>query len=453
MKAIASAAGAMLMAMAGSALSGNPILSNNMPDPHITVLDGQYWIYPTTHNGTQFKGYSSTDLQSWTDQGVVFDLANSTGGWADESGWAPAVAYKNGTYYFYYSAEAPYPNSQIGVASSTSPNGTFTDHGVLVSSDSSVEAIDPMVFIDDDGKAYLYYGGSAGSKLAIWELNANMTSTTGSRQLSSPSYFTEAPFMHKRNGTYYLTYSHGSWFNSTYSVHYSTASSPTGPWYYGGKILSSNASYCGPGHSSILQRPGRDEWYIAYHRYENGSCTGLRKTSIEPLTYNGSGGINTVTMTTTGVTSSKPPTLASGTYKIINKLSNKALDMAGCVTGNETNIIQWSYWGGNCQQWDVTPLGDGSYQILAKGTSQSLDRHACSAADDTNVKLYEYGTWNDPCQRWKIIATGDNAFKVVAKDNVNQGLDVHMCSTSNGANVKMYAHWGGDCQRWRFETP
>lgn len=194
-----------------AATTGNPMLPGDTPDPHIAVLDGKYWLYPT--GGGQFRAYSSFDLTNWVDEGVVLDLGPGVS-WTDRNGWAPAIVFRNGKYYFYYSANGPAPDSKIGVAVGNSPRGPFTDKGVpLVHSTSTVEAIDPMVFVDDDGQAYLYYGGSAGSNLAIVKLNSDMTSLAGTPVVRTPSYFTEAPFMHKPNGIYYMTYSNGRWYD------------------------------------------------------------------------------------------------------------------------------------------------------------------------------------------------------------------------------------------------
>ncbi len=345
-------------ALAGSS---NPILKPDAPDPHVAYLGGKYWIYPTaapdsTKCCQEFHAFSSTDLVNWKDEGVVLSLSSVS--WAKDNGWAPAIAYRNGKYYFYFSAGGPYnrttdpaDGSKIGVAVADSPAGPFTDIGTpLVLSDSEVEAIDPMVFIDDNGKAYLYYGGSARSNLAIHELGDNMT-TVGPRTVLTPPHFTEAPFMHKRNGIYYMSYSNGAWDTPGYNVRYATAPDPKGPWQYRGQILAQDYRYWGPGHHSILQIPGTDQWYIVYHRYENSTefyaDPKRRAAAIEPLYYNDNGSIQPVLMTP-----AEPP-LAGGTYKLVAKHSGKALDVAGCSTADGADVITWPYWGGDCQQWRI----------------------------------------------------------------------------------------------------
>lgn len=290
-----------------SALAGNPnpILPGYHADPYAQYFAGKYWIYPTaevsgSQPGSKFRAYSSTNLTTWVDEGQIFDLGPQVS-WADTNGWAPSVVFRNNQYYFYFSAGGVGggQNSKIGVAIGSSPKGPFTDIGApLVSSKltaPTVEAIDPHVFVDGDGQAYMYYGGSWGSNLAIQKLNSNMTSLSGSLSIVTPSYYTEGPFMSKRNGLYYMSYSNGAWNNDTYNVRYSTASSPMGPWTYRGQILSSDATHKGPGHHSFLQVPGTDTWYIVYHYWDTSFAA--RHVAIDSLSYNADGTIKPVVMT------------------------------------------------------------------------------------------------------------------------------------------------------------
>jgi len=283
----------------------NPILPSHHADPYIAYLGGQYWIYPTSEDTKSFRAFSSSNLVDWVDQGQVFNLSQSS--WATNGyGWAPCVVSFNGNYYFYYAmgGAAGWQDSKIGVAIGPSPTGPFTDSGaaLVVSQTSSphVEAIDPMVFFDTDGKVYLYYGGSAGANLGIRQLNTNdMTSFSSSLSVVTPSNFTEAAFMSKRNGIYYISYSNGSWQTNTYNVRYATGSSPLGPWTYAGQILTSDSLHKGPGSHALLQLPNTDSWYICYHYWDSVYST--RHTALDVLNYNVNGSIKPVAMTGGGV--------------------------------------------------------------------------------------------------------------------------------------------------------
>jgi len=287
--------GAFLAAAQGKPT--NPVFAG--ADPHAVRIGSKIWVYPTRHGqDLSFSAFSSADLKTWTDHGPVLRFADVK--WIKDDGqnehypWAPAIAIKDGKFYFYYSVgpQGATP-SRIGVAVGTSPQGPFVDSGKpLLTGGNGFEAIDPMVFIDSKSeRAYLYAGGSAGAKLRVFELTEDMTRLRREIPVQTPPNFTEGAFMHERNGVYYLSYSHGGWRDSSYSVHYATSDSPTGPWQYRGVILSSDAHHKGPGHHSFFRGPGREEWYIAYHRWNNakgdGPYNGERQVAIDVLRYDG----------------------------------------------------------------------------------------------------------------------------------------------------------------------
>ncbi|MGN9758529.1 immunoglobulin-like domain-containing protein, partial [Streptomyces sp. SD31] len=138
----------------------SPVLPGLTADPNIVRFGDTFYLYPTTDgfpgwSGTQFKAYSSTDLVHWKDHGVILDLGPDVS-WADSRAWAPAIAEKDGKYYFYFCADA-----NIGVAVSDSPTGPFKDalgQPLLKAGQFSGQMIDPAVFTDDDGQSYLYWG-------------------------------------------------------------------------------------------------------------------------------------------------------------------------------------------------------------------------------------------------------------------------------------------------------
>ena len=163
-----------------------------------------------------------------------------------------------------------------------------------------------MVFTDPKtGISYLYAGGSAGSRLRVFELNPNMVSFAREITVQNPTNFTEGAFMHYRNGIYYLSYSHGGWNSDSYSVHYCTAAGPVGPWTYRGAVMVSNGVHKGPGHHSFLYNGAMEEWYIFYHRWNkrtgSGPYTGSRSVAIEKMRYESDGRIKPFVLTDTGV--------------------------------------------------------------------------------------------------------------------------------------------------------
>ncbi|HEY0865881.1 MAG TPA: family 43 glycosylhydrolase [Fimbriimonas sp.] len=286
----------------------NPVMAG--ADPHAAVIDGRLWIYPTNHppGDPKFFAFSSSDMRRWDRHGPVLSFSEIP--WIKEDGepnhyaWAPALAERNGTYYFYFSVgpQGRTP-ARIGVGSGKSPAGPFKDSGrPLLVGGNGFEAIDPMVFRDPkSGRYFLYAGGSAGAKLRIFELDDTMMRMQREIPVETPPKFTEGAFVHYRKGVYYLTYSHGGWRTSGYSGHYATSATPVGPWRYRGSFLTSSERHKGPGHHSVFRGPGEDEWYIAYHRWNDaqgdGPYQGSRQIAIDRLVHEHGTWLRSVQMT------------------------------------------------------------------------------------------------------------------------------------------------------------
>ncbi len=289
--------------------TSNPLFPG--ADPHVTVLGKTFWVYPTYSQRGQeeFHVFTSTNLLDWQRHGPVLSFKDvswiKADGRARHGAWAPCVTQRGGRYYFYYSVgpQTETHPSRIGVAVSDHPAGPFRDSGKpLLTGGNGFEAIDPMVFTDPkSGKSWFYVGGSAGATLRVFELNDDMIGFAREVKVETPPHFTEAAFLHEREGCYYLSYSHGSWQHSSYSVHYATATTPTGPWQYRGAILTSDARHKGPGHHSIVQDPRDGSWLIFYHRWNNavgdGPYRGSRQVCVDRLEYDESGLLKPVVMT------------------------------------------------------------------------------------------------------------------------------------------------------------
>jgi len=285
-----------------------PVIPGLFADPHITTFGGRYYLYPTTDGyagwgGTYYKAFSSADLVTWTDHGVVLDHGPDVS-WADNSAWAPAVATRNGRYYMYFSGGLASGNTakQLGVAVADAPTGPFRDAlgRPLVRSDqfSGGQAIDPAVFTDDDGQSYLYWG--QGVARAV-RLNADMVSFDPAQvRVVTPAGYNEAPFVLERNGTYYLMWSENDTRSEDYRVAYATGTSPLGPWTNRGVVLQKrlDLGIKGTGHHSVVRAPGTDTWYVAYHRFAVPAGNGTnRETTIDRLEFNADGTIRPVVPT------------------------------------------------------------------------------------------------------------------------------------------------------------
>lgn len=292
----------------------NPVMPG--ADPHALAHGKTVWVYPTRADpeGGAFYAYSSDDLKHWTRHGPVLRCRDvpwlKADGRPRHGAWAPGVIARGGKWYFYYAVgpQTKTHPSRIGVAVGDSPAGPFRDSGrPLLTGGNGFEAIDPMVFADPaTGKYYLYAGGSAGAKLRMFELAPDMAELAAEIPVKTPPRFTEGAFMHFRDGLYYLSYSHGKYKTSSYSVHYATAPSPSGPWTYRGAILTGDALHKGPGHHSFFINPSDGAELIAYHRYDGESGDGpyksRRKIAFERVDYNADGTIRPIVMTDAGKT-------------------------------------------------------------------------------------------------------------------------------------------------------
>ncbi len=179
--------------------------------------------------------------------------------------WAPSVASKDGRYYMYFSAG---DGAGLGVAVADSPRGPFVDalgHPLVEQYHHGAQPIDANAFVDDDGKAYLYWGGWKRAVMA--ELGEDMISLVSEITEITPENYVEGPFMLKRKGVYYFMWSEGGWTDASYGEAYGRSNSPFGPFKREGVLLQNDDSIAvGAGHHSVIQLPGIDEYLIAYHR-------------------------------------------------------------------------------------------------------------------------------------------------------------------------------------------
>ncbi len=301
----------------------NPVLEGFYADPDILYSEKtkKYYIYPTSDgfnnwSGTYFKTFSSTDLVNWKDEGIILDL-NKDVSWAKRNAWAPCIIEKkiNRQYkYFYYFTAA----QKIGVAVADDPAGPFVDMGKALIDQKPAgikggQEIDPEVFTDPQtGKSYLYWGNGY---MAVAELNDDMISVKQETlKIITPTdkTFREGTTVFYRNGQYYFMWSEDDTRSENYRVRYGTSSSPLGPISIPVNNLviakDSTTGIYGTGHNSILQVPGKDEWYIVYHRfnYPNGINMGRaagynREVCIDKLEFNADGSIKKVQPTHKGI--------------------------------------------------------------------------------------------------------------------------------------------------------
>lgn len=295
-------------------MSGNPVFPGWYADPEAIIFNKTYWIYPTysaPYNKQVFlDAFSSPDLVKWTKHERILDTASVK--WARRAMWAPAIIEKNNRYFLFFGANDIQSDNEkggIGVAVADRPSGPFKDHlgkPLIDKFHNGAQPIDQFAFKDADGKYYLIYGGWRHCNIA--RLNDDFTGFipfedgTTFKEITPESYV-EGPFMFIRNGKYYFMWSEGGWTGPDYCVAYAIADSPFGPFKRIGKILEQDAKIAnGAGHNSLIQIPGKDEWYIVYHRRPLTETDGnSRATCIDKMEFDEKGFIKPVKITNEGV--------------------------------------------------------------------------------------------------------------------------------------------------------
>jgi beta-xylosidase len=285
-------------------MSGNPVLPGWYADPELHWFEGRFWIYPTTSakydEQTYFEAWSATDLAEWQHEGTILSFADVP--WStNRAAWAPSMAFKNGRYHFYFSAG---DGAGLGVAVSDCPQGPFVDalgHPLVIEYHHGAQPIDAHCFLDDDGQAYLYWGGW--SHAVVARLSDDMLSLAEPPREVTPEGYVEGSFMLRRAGRYYFMWSEGSWGDPTYGVAYAMSDSPYGPFHREGVVLRSDHSLAtSAGHHSVLRLPDEDRYVIAYHRRPLGETDrDHRVTCLDWMEFEEDGRIKPVVMTHEGV--------------------------------------------------------------------------------------------------------------------------------------------------------
>lgn len=286
--------------------NGNPIITHKFTaDPAALVVNDTLWLFTGEDGGPNLSKYhlrkwcvfSTTDMKNWTEHPTPLQAADFS--WASHNAWASHVEHRNGKYYFYVSTHM----SGMGVAVADRPEGPYKDalNKPLITRDDCFvskhgsSSIDPAIFIDDDGTPWLFWG----NRVCYYvKLKDNMIEIDGEiKQVMFDGFeFTEAPWIHKHNGYYYLTYATGFPEKTAYAM----SKSIHGPWEYKG-LLNELAGNCITNHQAIVKFKG--EWYFIYHNGGlKGGADASRSVCIDRLYYNTDGTIKRVVMTSEGVT-------------------------------------------------------------------------------------------------------------------------------------------------------
>ncbi len=304
-----------LLGIAPQAKADYPIASHRyLADPTSVVTENRVYIYCSNDDESPLEGgynipnvvcVSSDDMKNWTDHGIVFDAERDTS-WAKKT-WAPAAINRNGQFYLYFGNGG----ANIGVAVSDQPTGPFKD--VLgkplldhrtpgVQPAKNMWLFDPAAYIDDDGQAYLYFGGNGDDNVRVAKLKQDMVTVDGEViKMHAPNFF-EAAWVYKIGETYYFSYSTTP--KAGMRIDYMTSDKPTQGFSYAGIVADQPPLNNNNNHAS--QFLFKDKWYHVYHNRivatQAGIPTGFRRNiALEEFDYDANGSINKIEYTTNAV--------------------------------------------------------------------------------------------------------------------------------------------------------
>jgi len=299
-----------LTTFSSRAFADNPIVQHvYTADPAPMVHEDRVYLCTShdedvTRDGfftmDDWRVFSSKDMVNWTDHGSP--LSYHSFSWATGKAWAPHCIARNGKFYMY----VPVSDS-IGVAVADSPTGPFEDAigRPLVS---NYQYIDPSVFIDKDGQAYLYFGNP---RLWYVKLNEDMISFSGQVQqvdqttagfgqrngdAERPTLYEEGPWFYFRDSRYYMMFAAGP---LPEDIAYATSAGPTGPWTFGKIIMDSTSGHAFTNHAGVVDFKGHS--YFFYHTQELPGGGGYKRSvALEEFEYNSDGSFPTISKTQKG---------------------------------------------------------------------------------------------------------------------------------------------------------
>lgn len=310
--------GALLLSstLAALSLSARPAHADNPIVQHMYTADPAPMVYGdsvylcTSHDEdvtvdnfftmNDWRMFSSKDMVNWTDRGSP--ASYKTFSWAKGKAWAPQCVERDGKFYLYVPV-----SDAIGVAVADSPAGPFKD-AIGKPLVSNYQYIDPTVFVDDDGQAYLYFGNP---KLWYVKLNKDMISYSGqieqipmttqsfgsrSGDADRPTTYEEGPWFFKRKDLYYMEFASGP---LPETISYATSPGPTGPWTFKSVIMANSSGHAFTNHSGIVDFKGHS--YFFYHTQELPGGGGYKRSvALEEFTYGADGSIPKINKTKEG---------------------------------------------------------------------------------------------------------------------------------------------------------
>ncbi|HEY3388514.1 MAG TPA: family 43 glycosylhydrolase [Prolixibacteraceae bacterium] len=434
----------LLMMVSGLAFGQNPIIRNQFSaDPTAKVFNGKVYVFPS-HDipappekpgkknwfcMADYHVFSSENLTDWTDHGMI--VSQNKVQWVDSTSysmWAPDCIERNGKYYFYFPANKNVADTNgrkgfgVGVAIADKPEGPYVP---LPEPIKGVNGIDPNVFIDKNGQAYLYW---AMGNIVVAKLKDNMTELASEPQIISnlpEKGLKEGPFLFERNGIYYLTIPHVE--NKIERLEYAIGDNPMGPFKMAGVVMDESPMNCWTNHQSFVQYNG--QWFLFYHQDAySPKFDKNRSICADSLFFNSDGSIRKVTPSLRGVG------LTRATNKIeIDRYSSKSetgssvafLDSLNTFKGWKTVLNRKNAW----VKYNSVDFGKEklkSVQVKAiseKGSTLQIRLENVDGPVIAEVKVPIGASWNIVEAKLSKHQTGIRNLVIMLKDENPINID------------------------------
>lgn len=435
---------ALAVVVTGNLSAQNPIVRNQFSaDPTARVFNGKVYVFPSHDIPTpaekpgrkdwfcmaDYHVFSSENMTDWTDHGMI--VSQNKVKWVDSTSysmWAPDCIERNGKYYFYFPANKNVADANgrkgfgIGVAVAEKPEGPYIP---LPEPIKGVNGIDPNVFIDKDGQAYLYW---AQGNISVAKLKDNMTELASEPLIIAnlpQKGLKEGPFLFERKGIYYLTIPHVE--NKIERLEYAIGDNPMGPFKMAGVVMDESPMNCWTNHQSFVQYKG--QWYLFYHQDAySPKFDKNRSICIDSLFFNTDGTIRKVSPTLRGVGVTK----ATNTIEI-DRYSRKSetgstiafLDSTNTFKGWKTKLESKNAWVQyNTVDFDQEKLKKVQVKALSEiGSTVQIRLDKTDGPVVAEAKIPKGASWNIVEAKVSKQQSGIHNLVVVLKDENQVEID------------------------------
>ncbi|HRU92888.1 MAG TPA: family 43 glycosylhydrolase [Candidatus Marinimicrobia bacterium] len=431
----------LIVIITNDVIAQNPIIRNQFTaDPSARVFNGKVYLYPSHDippgNGRcrddwfcmeDYHVFSSENLTEWTDHGII--VSQNKVPWVDSTSysmWAPDCIEKDGKYYFYFPTRAKDTSFgrgfAIGVAIAEYPEGPFTPQPEPIK---NVHGVDPNVFIDKDGQAYLYWsmGNIYGAKL-----KENMIELASEPQMIKglpEKGLKEGPYLFQRNGIYYMTYPHVQ--RTIERLEYAMGTNPLGPFKFTGVIMDESPTGCWTNHHSIIEF--KNQWYLFYHHNDlSPQFDKNRSVRIDSLFFQEDGTIQKVSPTLRGVG------ITAASQRIqIDRYSDISKEGASIAFNDSLNTFEgWKAILDRANAWikyNSVDFGNNKFKsVIVKALSENggtvqIRLNSVAGPIVAEVKIPDGNKWNIITAPVSKLKSGVQNLVVILKDNNRAEID------------------------------